>query len=155
MNDNPTDSEKLTSIIRHIKMVENNCNIISQKLMDTDPMFAINIAKRGRIHDASKFDDLEFKYLWKGSKLFDIALLNHHTQNTHHPEHFLNSVWGFSNLDLAEYTCDCIARSQEFGTDPRIWLLNIAAKKYGYINDQKIMADIEMYINMVLSKPFK
>jgi len=122
--------------------------------MDKDSEFSINLVKRGRLHDASKFGEIEFEHLWYGDKLFDIAKMHHYTHNSHHPEHYINSIWGFNELDLAEYTCDCVARAQEFGTDSRIWLLDIAAEKYGYKNDEKIMEEIEMYINMILNKPF-
>ena len=96
-----TNSEKLSALIRHIKLVETNCNIISKATMDKNPEFAIAIAKRGRMHDLSKFDSLEFEHLWKGSKNFDIALLHHHCHNSHHPEHFANGIYGmFSRNDL-------------------------------------------------------
>jgi len=35
------NSEKLSSLIRHVKMVENNCNIISRKTMESNPGFAL------------------------------------------------------------------------------------------------------------------
>lgn len=149
-----TDSEKLSSLIRHVKMVENNCNIISRKTMELNPGFALDIAKRGRMHDLSKFEPLEFEHLWKGAKNFDVALLHHHCHNSHHCEHYKNGIYGMSELDIAEYVSDCCARSQEFGTDSRIWLLDKAAEKCGYKNDIKIMSKIETYINMVLNKPF-
>lgn len=59
-----------------------------------------------------------------------------------------------SDLDLAEYVADCAARGQEFGTDVRIWLLDKAADRYGYKNDAEIMNKIEMFVNMLLNKPF-
>lgn len=124
-----TNTEKLHSIIKHIKLVENNCNIISQALMETDPKFSIAIVKRGRLHDLSKFDTLEFDHLWQDAKCFDVALLHHRCHNSHHPEHYRNGIYGMSELDIAEMVADCVARAQEFGTDARIWLLDKAAKK--------------------------
>ena len=53
-----TNSQKLSALIRHIKLVETNCNIISRMTMDKNPEFAIAIAKRGRMHDLSKFDSI-------------------------------------------------------------------------------------------------
>ena len=149
-----TNTEKLSSLIRHIKLVENNCNIISRKMIDTNPQFAIDIAKRGRIHDASKFDKIEFEHLWWGSKCFDVALLHHHCHNSHHPEHFHNGIYGMSDLDICEMVCDTTGRAQEFGTDVRIWLLDKAADKYVYKNDSKLMEEIEMYINLLLNESF-
>jgi hypothetical protein len=151
-----TDTQKLTSIIQHIKRVEDNCNIISRKMMDINPRFAIAIAKRGRVHDASKFDQLEFENLWEGSKCFEIAILNHHCHNSHHPEFYRNGIHGMSELDLAEMVCDCTARAQEFGKDVRIWFFSEdkAPKKYGYVGEQDIYDRLEYYINMLLNKSF-
>ena len=151
-----TDTEKLTSIIQHIKRVEDNCNIISRKMMDINPRFAIAIAKRGRVHDASKFDQLEFENLWAGAKCFDVALLNHHCHNSHHPEHFRNGIHGMSELDLAEMVADCSARAQEFGKDVRIWFFSDdkAPKKYGYLGEQNIYDRLEYYVNMLLNTSF-
>lgn len=150
-----TNTEKLSALIRHIKLVENNCNIISRAIIDKDPQFAIDIAKRGRIHDISKFNSLEFEWLWKGEKNFDIALLHHHCHNSHHPEFYANGIYGMNDLDLVEMICDTTARSQEFGTDARIWLLNKAAIKYGYIDDLEIMKKIDFYLNLLINQPFR
>ena len=152
-----SNTEKITSIIRHIKMVEDNCNIISRKIMDSNPRFAIEIAKRGRTHDVSKFGDIEFEHLWEGTKCFDVALLHHRCHNSHHPEFYPNGIYGMTELDICEMVCDVSARGQEFGTDVRIWLFdeNKAPKKYGYLNDQKIYNKLEYYVNMILNKPFK
>ena len=151
-----TNSEKISSLIRHIKLVEDNCNIISKKVMDTNPEFAIEISKRGRLHDISKFDDLEFKNLWRGEKNFDIALLHHHCHNSHHPEHYKSGIYGMSEIDIAEMVCDCTARGQEFGTDVRIWFFDPekAPKKYGYVDDNVIISKIEYYVSLLLNKPF-
>ena len=152
-----TNTEKLSSLIRHIKLVENKCNIISRKMIDTNPQFAIDIAKRGRIHDASKFDKIEFEHLWWGSKCFDVALLHHHCHNSHHPEHFHNGIYGMSDLDIAEMVADCTARAQEFVTDVRIWFFDEikAPKKYGYYGDKNIYERLEFYLGMILNEPFE
>ena len=151
-----TDTEKLSAIIQHVKRVEDNCNIISRKIMDIDPNFAIALAKRGRIHDASKFDELEFNNLWAGEKLFEISLLHHHCHNSHHPEFYKNGIYGMNSLDLAEMVCDWKSRAEEFGTDVRIWAFNEdkAPKKYGYLGDQEIYKKLEYYIDLLLTRPF-
>jgi len=151
-----TETEKLSSIIRHIKLVEDNCNIISKKMMNINPSFAIQIAKRGRMHDLSKFDSLEFEHLWPEQKCFQVALVHHRSNNSHHPEFYKNGIYGMDELDFAEMVCDCFARSQEFGTDVRIWFFDEdkAPKKYGYLDDDYIYKKLEMYLNMLLNKPF-
>ena len=151
-----TDSEKLHSIIQHIKRVEDNCNIISIKLTDSNPVFAVKLARRGRLHDASKFSQVEFDHLWKESKCFDVAIMHHHTHNSHHPEHYPNGIYGMDELDICEMVCDCTARAQEFGEDVRRWFFDEdkAPKRYGYLNDNKIYNKIEHYLNILLNKPF-
>jgi hypothetical protein len=57
-----TNKEKITTIIRHNKKVEDNCNTLANKLESENFDFALKLIQRGRIHDASKFDDYEFKY---------------------------------------------------------------------------------------------
>ena len=152
-----TPSEKLSSLINHIKLVETNCNIISRKMASTDMQFAIDIAKRGRIHDASKFDKLEFEHLWEDSEFFDFALTHHRLYNTHHPEYYKDGIYGMSELDIAEMVADCTARSQEFVTGIRSWFFDgdEAPSKYGYIGDKAIYDKIEFYLNMIVKTPFK
>lgn len=150
------NSEKISALLRHIKLVEDNCNMISRKMMDIDSNFATAIVKRGRLHDASKFEELEFNSLWKGERNFTIALLHHHSRNSHHPEHYRNGIYGMSELDIAEMVADCTARAQEFGSDVRIWFFNDdkAPKKYGYLNDENIYLKLEFYLEMILNKKF-
>jgi hypothetical protein len=149
-----TVKDKIGEIIRHIKRVEDNCNIVSMKMADIDPHFALEITRRGRSHDASKLSLIEFHHLWKEEKNFDVALVHHHTHNSHHPEHYPNGIYGMSDADLCEMVCDCTARAQEFGTDVRIWFFDKAPKKYGYENDQEIYQKLEYYLNILLNKPF-
>ena len=149
-----TVKDKIGAIIKHIKRVEDNCNIVSMKLADKDPNFALEIARRGRSHDASKLSLIEFDYLWKEEKNFEVALVHHHTHNSHHPEHYVNGIYGMNDADICEMVCDCTARAQEFGTDVRIWFFDKAAKRYGYENDQEIYQKLEYYLNILLNKPF-
>jgi len=151
-----TDSEKITSILKHIKRVEDNCNIVAKKLQDTDLTFSLNLIKRGRLHDASKFDYYEFNYLFYGSEYFKEALGIHHIKNSHHPEHHWrhNGIHGMSDLDLAEMVCDCVARSQEQGTDPRKWFNEEATHKYMFNMDDPCGVKIQNYLDLLLNKPF-
>jgi hypothetical protein len=152
-----SNSDKLSSILRHIKRVEENCNLVATKLIEVNPAFSMAIAKRGRVHDASKLDPLEFQHLWSNDSKFEIALKNHHAGNTHHPEHFQNGIYGMSDLDLCEMVCDCVARSQEFGTDIRAWFFDEdkAPKRFGYKDDKNIYTKIESYLDLIINKPFK
>lgn len=70
---------------------------------------ALEIEKRGKIHDASKLKEPEFEYFKKytpllknvtyGSKEYNeylknlkIALDHHYKENSHHPEHYSNGI---------------------------------------------------------------
>lgn len=154
-----TTSDKINIIIRHIKKVEDNCNSLAKKFMDTDPEFSRNLIIRGRLHDASKFTNFEFDNLWKDSDKFYEALAIHHKNNSHHPEYYENGILGFSELDLAEMVCDCLARSQEFGTDIRKWFFGTDEKdapaKYGYSIGDDIYNKIKLYLDKILTPAFK
>jgi len=147
---------RLTALMRHVKAVEANCNIISSKMWLTDQDFALEIAKRGRTHDASKFEKLEFESLWKGEKCFDIALVHHHTVNSHHPEYYPNGIYGMSEVDICEMVCDCVARAHESDCSARIWFLDSsnAPLKYGYKGDKEMYEKLESYLKLLLNEPF-
>ena len=148
------DKEHLQSIIRHIKRVEDNCNRLAQKLYDDDTYFAISLIKRGRLHDASKFDNFEFYHLRKESKYFRVALDLHRFKNSHHPEHWDNGINDMKEIDIAEMVCDCVARGQEFGTDSREWFINEATKLYDFKMDSRVGELITKYLNLLLTPPF-
>ena len=152
-----SNSDKLISILRHIKRVDENCSIIATKLIDINPAFSMAIARRGRIHDASKLEPLEFEHLWSEDSKFEIALKHHHIGNSHHPEYYPNGIYGMSDLDLCEMVCDCVARAQEFGTDARDWFFNPnkAPAKFKYKDDDTMYKRIESYLDLILNKPFK
>lgn len=151
------NKEKLVSILSHIKRVEENCNMVANKLMDVNPEFALAIANRGRLHDSSILTSFEFQHLWTDDKRFKEALAQHHKTNSHHPEFYPeDGIYGMSDLDICEMVCDCTAISQEFGTDIRDWFFNPekSPKRLGYSDDEKMKRKIESFLDLILSKPF-
>lgn len=85
--------------------------------------FAIELIKRGQVHDNSKLDSPEKEYFdtfipkLKGSTygsdeykeyLEDLkpALDNHYKENSHHPEHYENGIDGMNLYDLVEMFLD-------------------------------------------------
>ena len=128
--------------------------MIAQKVFDVDPSFALDMIKRGRAHDLSKLDTFEFTHLWKKSLKFEEALKHHHELNSHHPEHHPGGYLGMTNGDIAEMVCDCLARSQEFGTDIREWLFRTAAVKYGYQEDARFLYKLDYYLKILLTPTF-
>jgi hypothetical protein len=151
--------ERLNTIIRHIKRVEDNCNLLARKLMEEDFEFAVKLIQLGRIHDASKFNAFEFNYLGnfenKKPVEFTEALKMHHTKNPHHPEFWTSGIRAMSDVYIAEMVCDCLARGQEFGTDTRKWFREEATKKYGFTMEDREGKLIEKYLNLLLTEPFK
>lgn len=156
---NLNNQEKISVIIKHIKRVEDNCNALAKKLQESDFHLALKLIQRGRIHDASKFDDYEFTYLGNFEKEKPIefieALRIHHSKNPHHPEYWgINGIHCMTDLDLAEMVCDCVARGQEFGTDTRKWFYEKATVKYDFTMENECGKNIEKYLNMLLTKEF-
>lgn len=149
------DNEKLTSILRHIKRVEDNCNHLAKALQKENFHLALKLIKLGRIHDASKLDVFEFRYLHKGEKNFEEALKNHHERNPHHPEYWNGGgIHAMPDEYIAEMVCDCVARGQEFGTDTRVWFRDSATKKYFFTMEDECGKLIQKYLDLLLSKPF-
>lgn len=151
--------ERLNAIIRHIKRVEDNCNLLARKMKDENFEFAVKLIQLGRIHDASKFDSFEFNYLGNYEKKkpveFYEALKKHHSKNPHHPEYWTGGIHAMSNVFIAEMVCDCLARGQEFGTDTRKWFREEATKKYEFTMDDEVGILVEKYLNLLLTEPFK
>ena len=172
-------NEKLTGILRHIKKVENNCNLLAQKLELEDEIFSRALVQRGRLHDVSKLNEFEFKHLNGESKMLQFALHLHHAKNSHHPEfheikqldcykgwvkdpsnkpeEFIleKGIFLMSELDIAEMVCDCLARSQEFGSDVNEWFFERAPKKYGYEDGDKVWNSIKKYLSLLLTPKFE
>jgi hypothetical protein len=154
-----TDQEKLNTILRHIKKVEDNCNLLARKMYDSDPEWSRDLILRGRLHDSSKLIGYEFKNLWTESPKFNIALGVHREGNRHHPEFFReDGIHGMTSLDVAEMVCDCLARSQEFGTDIRKWFFGNTEQdapfKYKYTNKDDVWRLMEKYLNLLLTPSF-
>lgn len=157
-----TNEEKLNSILRHVKRVEDNCNLLARKTMQDDPDFALEMIRRGRSHDLSKLSPYQFECLWPDHPNFIAALNFHRSIESHHPEYYMRAVTGgggiydMSEADFAEMICDCLARSQEFGNDIRDWFFKdeFAPTKYDYIGDKTIYDKIEKYLNLLLTPAF-
>lgn len=181
---------KLNEILRHIKKVEDNCNLLAKKLLQNKEIdyinknleFSLQLIQRGRTHDVFKLNSFEFINLNKESKLFKLALQQHHSKNSHHPEYYkirekkvkeiyisdpsnkiedwieTKSILLMSDLDIAEMVCDCFARSQEFGTDIKKWFFGNTEQdapfKYNYSDKDLIFNKIKFYLDLLLTPGF-
>ena len=151
-----TNLEKYEKIIAHIRRVEQNCCTLAKVFInDNKPKFALELIRRGRMHDLSKFELFEFENLWDWEPAFKTALKHHHINNSHHPEHHEFGVNWMSDMDIAEMVCDMAARSSEFGTDVREFIFGEFAKKHGFSKDDYVGAQITRFLNLLLAPPFK
>lgn len=90
---------------------------------------AIDLVRRGDVHDNSKLEDPEkaefdrltplLKELTFGTEEYyaskaDLgkALTHHYENNRHHPEHFSNGINGMNLFDLVEMFCDWKAATE-------------------------------------------
>jgi hypothetical protein len=138
--------EKFDMVLAHMRRVEQNCNIIALKMLDTNEEFACQLAKRGRTHDISKLNNFEWEHLWSWDDKFADALKSHRYYNSHHLEYWSNDPSKIGDLDVAEMVCDCAARATEFGTDLRNWF---ERPEYKHLK-----ARIDYYVDLLLQKPF-
>lgn len=117
-NNLPSTYDSKADTLLHIKRVN--------ELMG---LAAIELIKRGNIHDNSKLTSPEKEYfdrltprlksLVYGSqeysdslKELSVALDNHYKENTHHPEHYENGINGFDLFDLIEMFMDWTAAGE-------------------------------------------
>ena len=155
-------------VLKHIKKVETNCYVLAKhyhSLGEDD--FALELIKRARLHDVSKFNDFELKNLHypNSAQDFSKALQLHHEKNSHHPEYYNHSRDLFSEgnvgyakrmtpVDVAEMVCDWVARGQEFGTSVRDWIENEATKKYSFSMTDEIGLEIQKHLAVLLAPKF-
>ena len=64
-----TNSEKITDILRHIKRVVSNCDLLASHFIETNLEFALGLIVRGRNHDSSKFSSYQFESPCIGTSL--------------------------------------------------------------------------------------
>ena len=158
-------------VLKHIKKVETNCYVLAKHFASLGQEdFAIDLIKRARKHDLSKFNSFELKNLHmpNNNEDFAAALRNHHIENSHHPEHYNHmikykrkeeqenfaAIKYMSLLDIAEMVCDWVARGQEFGTSVREWIENEATKKYKFSMDDEIGLEIQRHLAVLLTPKF-
>jgi len=129
-----TTEQHLDNLVRHIELVREAGLLLGKRLM------AQGRKDFGRIligkcfeHDVSKFYGIEWKYLHAGKdiakeKLAE-AVEQHTLTNDHHPE-FHGGFDNMPEMAIAEMSCDLYARAQEFGTNLRDWIRDVAVDKY-------------------------
>jgi len=154
---------KIRAIARHIRNVEDNCQLLGEKLIERGEIdLGHKLIANGYIHDASKFWGIEWEYMSpgqpteeEGAKLkLKLAVQHHNRTNEHHPEY-----WGdirlMPHLFLAEMVCGWKARSEEFGTSLRDWIDEQATKRFAFTKEDKVYKEIYEYVDLLCPKPFE
>jgi len=117
------DYDSTADTLRHIHRVRDHLNTVIAVLLE-----------RGRVHDASKFSDVEkpildeiypmLRGLSYGTPEFAavarrarVGLAHHYKHNTHHPEHYDDGIAGMDLFDLVEMFCDWKAASERNPAD--------------------------------------
>lgn len=150
--------QHLDSLTRHLDRVRDNCNLLAKRLMAKDEKtLAVFLVKQGHIHDASKFEGIEWEYLHVGNavpedKLFE-AVRHHAKNNPHHPEYW-DGIAKMPRQFVAEMVCDWLARAQEFGTDLREWIKRDAIEKYDIPICSEQWKWIEEFTDLLLEDSF-
>lgn len=155
--------DKIRAITRHIKNVQDNCILLGESLINNgETDLGHKLIANGFTHDASKFWGSEWEYMLSGVALIEetaklklkIAVQHHTKTNPHHPEYWGN-IKSMPQVYLAEMVCDIKSRSEEFGTDLRDWINNVATKKYGFSEKDEVYMNIMKYVNMICPPPFE
>jgi len=147
----------LSALIRHIKLVQDAAQLLSERLIDSgDPDFAIILIANSLNHDRSKFHGIEWDHLIRDEtpELLKKALHQHYCTNEHHPE-FWGDITDMPRIYIAEMVCDIYARSAEQGTDLRQWIKDVALSKYKITVQSKVYKTIKEFIDLLLEENFK
>lgn len=154
-----TVEQHLDDLTRHIGLVRDACVLMGTRIINRGQIdFGRQLIGRGHIHDASKFQGIEWQYLHVGSdvdgNMMNLAIHQHVTTNTHHPECH-GGIQNMPKIDVAEMVCDCYSRSQEFGTNIREWFTKVAVEKYNIDLEGKQWKWIQEFLNVLLQSSFK
>lgn len=157
---NSKDLDHLNSIVRHINKVRENCLVLSDRLIKNEEFtLAKDLLAVGLKHDVSKIEnDIEWEYLrdeFKDKPEFKLAFKSHLSSNPHHPEYWSGGISEMPRVYIYEMVADWKARSEEFGTDLRDWVKNVALEKYSIPTQGRVYKEIKHALDLLLDKPFK
>lgn len=155
---------KIERLLRHMRRVEEGCEIIGKKLILEGKIdLGCSVIADGRRHDLGKLEeDNERDYLVFNKKCskkkFKEVIREHQIKNSHHPECYgidgLNYLFSSKNGEfcLIEMICDWRARSIDLGTDLREWIRKVATEKYNFKVGGPLYNKIMGYVDMLVQK---
>ena len=151
-------TEHLDNLTRHIELVREACELLGRRLIEKgEDKLGVRIIARGYVHDSSKFAGCEWQYLHTGPNVDDekleIAKQCHWMNNDHHPEYW-DGISLMPKDAVGEMVCDWLARSQEFGTNLREWIEEVALTKYNIEKSSEQYKWIQEFVDLLLINYF-
>jgi hypothetical protein len=159
MNMENADLKSLDVLIDHLQAVQKHGIKLGKGLIQQGEVrLGRELIARVFRHDSRKFYGTEFEQLNGQGDVksieFKLALRNHREGEDHHPE-FHGGIKNMGRIHLAEFVCDCAARSSHFCTDLVSWLDNQALTTYGFTKADECYAEIMYFVGILLDKPFE
>ncbi len=151
--------QRIRALVRHITHVQQSCALLGERLIAKgDRDIGHKLIANGFIHDNSKFLGIEWLYLHDDvmvsqPELFKAALIQHTSQNPHHPEYW-GDIEQMPRVYLAEMVCDWHARSGEFGSDLRTFIKERATKKFSFSTSGRVYKEIKPLVDLLLDSTF-
>jgi hypothetical protein len=157
--------EKINSIVRHIKNVQDNCFLLGNRLIETGEIeLGKQLIANSLRHDNSKFFGTEWDNMTTVNEGLDadpnkikrnLSISHHQRTNFHHPESWAHGIKEMPAVFVAEMVADWKSRSEEFATNLREWIESYATKKWKFDESDQIYKDIFKYVDMLCEKPFE
>lgn len=156
--------DKVDSIIRHIKNVQDNCCLLGRRLIEKGEIdLGRMLIAHGLSHDNSKFFGTEWDNMSSIQSPTEdptkvkrnLSISHHQRTNHHHPEFWPNGIKSMPDVFIAEMSCDWKSRSEEFGTNLREWINEYATKHWNFTVEDDIYKKIMKYVDMLCEKPFE
>jgi hypothetical protein len=145
--------EKLETLVRHIKAVQENCERLGRRLIHEGKFeLGKRLIANSMSHDNSKFGSLEWDHLTRGDEddeMLDVVIAVHNSSNLHHPEYW-DGIKNMPAVHVAEMVCDWKTRSSELGTDLKEWIDRKATKRWKFSQRDAIYKQIMMYVDMLI-----
>lgn len=151
-------NKRLTSLLRHIAHVRENCETMGEALIEQgEAELGLQLIANGQTHDQSKFHGIEWECLAdpddRSDPRFVEAITQHVRGNSHHPE-FWGSIHEMSRVALAEMVADWTARSAEQGTSVIAWIEERGMPRFSFGTADAVYSEIRFFLTLLLERPF-
>lgn len=155
------DIDRINKLIRHIRGVQDNAQILGERLMARGEFnLGKTVIANSYLHDNSKFFGSEWDFLSTdtseiSSSELKIGVKQHNRTNRHHPEFYDSGIHDMPKEYIAELVCDWKARSSERGTSLKSWILEEGTKRFKFTTDDEVHKIIMDFVSLLLEPPLK